>query len=140
MISAESYALGVAELHFAGFGVAESDPVNKQASVRSRRNASRDSLFLSATIRKVGESADGLKPVRVRNLSAIGLMADHNDRSAPGDKVIVSLRGIGSVDGTVAWVRSGRIGIAFDEQIDPKLARKPVKPTPAPPRPLRPIF
>ncbi len=120
--------------------MAESDPLNKQASVRSRRNAARDSLFLSATICKVGASADGIKPVRVRNLSAIGMMADHDDRSAAGDKVVLSLRGIGSVDGTVAWVRNGRVGVAFDEQIDPKLARKPVKPLPAPARPLRPIF
>ena len=140
MISAESYALGVAETSLRDLGVAESDPVNKQASVRSRRTAARDSLFLSATISKAGQSPDGIKPVRVRNLSAIGMMADHNDRCAAGDKVVVSLRGIGSIDGTVAWVRNGRVGVAFDEQIDPKLARKPVKPTPAPPRPLRPIF
>ncbi len=108
----------------------------------SRRTSSRDSLFLSATIRRKGDVEDELVPVRVRNLSAIGLMADYNDVASPGDPVVVTVRGIGSVQGKVAWVRSGKIGVEFDAEVDPKLARKPVKPDPdrTPAKPLRPLF
>ena len=35
-------------------------------------------------------------------------------------------RNIGWVDGTVAWTQDNRFGIAFVEEIDPKLARAPV--------------
>jgi hypothetical protein len=38
----------------------------------------------------------------------------------------VALRNIGWVDGTVAWTQDNRFGIAFVEEIDPKLARAPV--------------
>lgn len=117
------------------------DPIRRQTDIRARRAAARDSLFLSATIRHAGESADGIAPVRVRNLSSVGLMADHNGMCIPGEQVIVTLRGIGSISGKVAWVRTGRIGVAFDSEIDPKLARKPIKIASKPtPKPIRPLF
>jgi len=124
--------------------VADIDPVRRGSDIRagSRRTAARDSLFLSATIRRKGEPETGVIPVRVRNLSAIGMMADHNDFSLPGEEVIVTLRGIGSVAGKVAWVRNGRMGVEFDREVDPKLARKPVRSEPkrAVPRPIKPLF
>ena len=91
-----------------------------------RRAKGRDSLFLMATIRKVGEPDREEIPVRVRNLSAVGLMADYLDVAEEGEAVTVDVRGIGSVAGKVAWVRSRRIGINFDTEVDPLLARKPV--------------
>jgi hypothetical protein len=91
-----------------------------------RRVSVRDSLFLAATIRRRTESEEELVPVRVRNLSAVGLMADYEREAEPGEPVIVTLRGIGMVPGMVAWVRKGRIGVAFDEDVDPMLARRPV--------------
>lgn len=110
--------------------MADIDPINStQASERPRRRASRDSLFLSATIRRQGDSEAELVPVRVRNLSAIGMMADYEDVAEPDDPVVVTVRGIGSVKGKVAWVKRGRIGIAFDVEVDPLLARRPVKAT-----------
>ena len=99
-------------------------PADK-ASSGSRRTRNRDSLFLSATISKPGAVTEPA-PVRVRNLSAIGLMADYLDLANEGDPVIVTLRGIGSVPGKVAWVKRGRIGINFDVEVDPMMARKPV--------------
>ncbi|HJQ17282.1 MAG TPA: PilZ domain-containing protein [Allosphingosinicella sp.] len=117
------------------------DPIRRQTEIRARRAAARDSLFLSATIRRAGETAEGINPVRVRNLSSVGMMADHNGTCVPGEQVIVTLRGIGSVSGKVAWVRASRIGVAFDSEIDPKLARKPVKAMTKPaPKPIRPLF
>jgi hypothetical protein len=123
--------------------VADFDPLRDKVTLdRSRRTASRDSLFLSATIRRNADVEQELLPVRVRNLSAVGLMADYDDVAEIGEPVVVTVRGIGSVMGKVAWVKRGRIGIAFDVEVDPKLARKPVKPAQRPTMkpPLRPIF
>lgn len=95
-------------------------------SKAGRRSAERDSLFLLATIARPGQPESELKPLRVRNLSAIGLMADFLDVAEEGDKVIVTVRGVGAVAGKVAWVKRGRIGVTFDAEIDPKMARRPV--------------
>lgn len=91
-----------------------------------RRSKGRDSLFLMATIRKGGEPDREEIPVRVRNLSEVGLMADYTDTAEPGEAVSVEVRGIGVVPGKVAWVEDRRIGITFDSAVDPMLARKPV--------------
>lgn len=64
--------------------------------------------------------------VRVRNLSSGGLMAEYAKPVAIGDRVMVKLRGVGDVEGRIAWTAEGRVGVAFDAEIDPKLARKPV--------------
>lgn len=104
-----------------------------------RRAWSRDHLFLSACIRKEADKEGRSATVRVRNLSAIGLMADYTDVAAPGDAVVVTVRGIGSVAGMVSWVRRGRIGVTFDVEVDPKMARKPVRKAAAPPARQRPL-
>lgn len=85
---------------------------------------SRDSLFLLArlTLGVPGEAHD----VRVRNLSAGGLMAEYDGRVSIGDPIKIDLRGIGEIGGRIAWSAEGRIGVALDEPIDPKRARKPV--------------
>src|SRR4051812_45829849 len=88
------------------------------------RNEARDSLFLMADMRVPG-SPDAIQ-VRVRNLSAGGLMAEFPAGLDQGTPVEFDVRGIGSVPGRVAWSAAGRIGVAFDRQIDPMLARKPV--------------
>ncbi len=99
---------------------------NRGRENKGRRVSARDSLFLAATIRRNSDGDEELVPVRVRNLSAVGLMADYERDAEPGEPVAVTLRGIGKVPGMVAWVRNGRIGIAFDEDVDPMLARRPV--------------
>ncbi len=88
------------------------------------RQDSRDSLFLMADFRVIGEK--DVRPVRVRNLSQGGLMAEVADVPAQGLRVEFDVRGIGWVPGQIAWSAAGRIGVAFDRQIDPMLARKPV--------------
>lgn len=97
---------------------------NSQTSGQPKRELDRDSLFLKATLRFV--DGDDCGEVRIRNLSAGGLMAEAPVIAKRGDKVELELRNIGRVTGYVAWVAQGRIGIAFDHPIDPKLARKPV--------------
>ena len=99
---------------------------------KGRRVSARDSLLLAATIRRRTDGEEELVPVRVRNLSAVGLMADYEREAEPGEPVLVTLRGIGMVPGMVAWVRKGRIGIAFDEDVDPMLARRPLSGQAAP--------
>ncbi|WP_417622926.1 PilZ domain-containing protein [Parasphingorhabdus sp.] len=98
--------------------------MNSQAIEHSKRELSRDSLFLKAELRFI--DGDDCGEVRVRNLSAGGLMAEAPILAKRGDKVQLELRNIGLVSGHVAWVAKGRFGVAFDHPIDPKLARKPV--------------
>jgi PilZ domain len=111
--------------------------------IAKKRQAARDSLFLSAEVTVAGAR----KPVtvRVRNLSAGGMMVDGNAIFHEGAIVSADLRGIGAVSGRIAWVMEERAGVAFDEEIDPKEARAPVtaaKPpvlfTPQPDRSRRP--
>jgi hypothetical protein len=85
------------------------------------RQVNRDSLFLLANLRVTGQ--DGAHRIKVRNLSSGGMMAEGEVRVTRGSLVAVELRNIGWVDGSVAWRQDNRFGIAFIEEIDPKLAR-----------------
>lgn len=102
------------------------------------RQDSRDSLFLMADFRVVGSSE--VRALRVRNLSAGGLMAELGGGLDQGMRVEFDVRGIGWVAGQVAWSAAGRIGVAFDQQIDPLLARKPVGQGGQTPLYVKPIF
>jgi hypothetical protein len=99
------------------------------------RQIERDSLFVMADLR-VGGVAEQQR-VKVRNLSAGGMMAEGDARVQPGEAVEVNIRNIGWIDGTVAWVQDNRFGIAFREEIDPKIARAPLTHDSAPPRFVR---
>lgn len=85
------------------------------------RHINRDSLFLLAELRMEGEH--GSHRVRVRNLSAGGMMAESDLRVVPGTRVLVQMKNVFPVEGTVAWVHDQRFGIAFDHEIDPKAPR-----------------
>lgn len=98
-----------------------------------QRAAARDSLLLAAMIRRAGDPTP--IPARVRNLSAGGLMAETEQPLEQGEQIEIELRNIGTVAGTVAWTLDARSGIAFDTEIDPRLARRPIaapKPRTAP--------
>jgi hypothetical protein len=90
------------------------------------RQILRDSLFVLAELRVDGDAAS--HKVKVRNLSAGGLMADAPLKVQRGQLVSIELRNIGWVEGSVAWVQDTRFGIAFREEIDPKVARAPLAP------------
>lgn len=101
------------------------------------RHIARDSLFLMATLRVAGSDAE--HRVKVRNLSAGGMMAEGELRVERGTRISVDLRNVGWVEGAVAWVQDKRFGIAFSDEIDPKLVRAPVGgASPAAPRYTRP--
>ncbi len=92
------------------------------------RQVQRDSFFLLAHVRVDGR--DESHRVKVRNLSAGGMMAEGDVKVSRGEMVHVELRNIGSVGGSVAWKQGTRFGIAFIEEIDPKLARAPLSADP----------
>lgn len=88
------------------------------------RQLARDSLFLMADLRLDGH--EGEHRIKVRNLSSGGMMGEGTVRVARGDSVEVNIRNIGWVEGSIAWVQEDRFGVAFREEIDPKVARAPV--------------
>jgi len=88
------------------------------------RHIARDSLFLLADLRVDG--IDGEHRIKVRNLSAGGMMGEGPLRVLRGAVVEVNIRNVGWVEGFVAWVQDTRFGIAFREDIDPKIARAPI--------------
>jgi hypothetical protein len=90
------------------------DPLNIDNPSSPKRGTDRDSLLLKAILR-----FPSAKDER-------GLMAEVPVRVARGEPVEVNLRSIGWINGHVAWVTDGRIGIAFEHPINPKDARKPV--------------
>ncbi len=90
------------------------------------RQIARDSLFLMADLRIDG--MDGEYRIKVRNLSAGGMMGEGGLQVVRGTLVAVNIRNVGWISGTIAWVQENRFGIAFTEEIDPKLARSAAAP------------
>ncbi|MDE2435674.1 MAG: PilZ domain-containing protein [Sphingomonadales bacterium] len=101
-----------------------------------QRQIARDSLFVMAELRVDGLPGD--HRVRVRNLSAGGLMAEGVTRIQRGQVVWVNVRNIGWVEGSIAWVQDNRCGIAFREEIDPKVVRAPITTGESTPRYVKP--
>jgi hypothetical protein len=91
------------------------------------RQVGRDSLFLMADLRVEGQAGD--HRVKVRNLSAHGMMAEGTVRVTSGLTVEVNLRSVGWVPGKVAWIQDNRFGIAFAAEIDPREVRAPLPQT-----------
>jgi hypothetical protein len=89
-----------------------------------QRHIGRDSLFVMADLRLDG--AEETLRIKMRNLSAGGMMGEGNVRVTRGTVVWVEIRNIGWVEGSIAWVQDNRFGVAFREEIDPKLARPPL--------------
>jgi len=97
---------------------------NRVVSDIDHRAAGRDSLFLMADLRIEAQAGD--HRVKVRNLSSRGMMAEGTVRVTSGAGVEVNLRSLGWVEGRVAWIQDNRFGIAFLEEIDPRVVRAPV--------------
>lgn len=110
----------------------------RQVTENEHRQLSRDSLFLMAELRFAG--ADATHRIKVRNLSAGGMMAEGPVKTIRGTRVEVEIRNIGWVSGSIAWVQGDRCGIAFDEDIDPLVARAPVVAGETTPRFCKPVL
>ena len=87
-------------------------------------------MFLQATLRRKGDPTS--QTMRVRNLSAGGMMAEIGEPFEVADRIEIELRGIGELDGTVMWRDENRIGVSFATPIDPRKARKSVAPRAVP--------
>lgn len=105
-------------------------------SDNDHRQIARDSLFVMADLRIDGIEGD--HRIRVRNLSAGGLMAEGGPAVQRGQVAWVNVRNVGWVEGSVAWVQDARFGIAFREDIDPRVARASVEEGERTPRFVRP--
>lgn len=105
-------------------------------SANDHRQIARDSLFVMADLRIDG--IEGEHRIRVRNLSAGGLMAEGGPAVQRGQVAWVNVRNVGWVEGSVAWVQDSRFGIAFREDIDPRVARASVEAGESIPRFVRP--
>lgn len=92
------------------------------------REKSRESTFLTAAV--VFDGSPQQVTARVRNVSSGGMMIDTGTTREKGLGVTVQLKNVGEVRGTVAWSTSSRMGITFENEIDPHLARH--KPAAAP--------
>ena len=88
------------------------------------RGADRDSLFMQAKLALPGQPDPVI--VRVRNLSAGGMLAEAKVEIAQGATVEVELRNVGPGPGRVVWAGEGKFGIAFDRLVDPQAVRRQV--------------
>ena len=88
------------------------------------REMDRDSLFMQGVLYLPGQGQP--VTVRVRNLSAGGLMADYAGDIAKDSAVEIELRNLGRIAGRVAWVSPSQFGLAFDTLIDPLAVRRPI--------------
>jgi hypothetical protein len=102
-----------------------------------QRQIARDSLFVMADLRLDG--SDAVHRIKVRNLSAGGMMGEGPVRVVRGAIVWIDVRNIGWVEGSIAWVQDSRFGIAFREEIDPRIARAPSTAPPVEATVMRPI-
>lgn len=79
-----------------------------------RRNDNRVAPVLRVA-KLVGPSGEQL--VRVRNVSAGGLMAEAGQPVAVGDAVSVELSSQ-KIPGSIVWIRDGTIGVKFEQNVD----------------------
>lgn len=86
------------------------------------RSTARDSLFLLADLAL--EQGHARYRVKIRNLSASGMMAEGNVPVVRGGRVQIDVRDAGTVWGGVAWKEGDRFGIAFEDEIDPAKVRE----------------
>ena len=91
----------------------------------SQRAAPRDSLLLRSELHRVSDG-EPLAMLRIRNLSATGLMAECTVMLDVGERVRLTLRGVGEVLATISWQADGRLGLTFDAEVDPMAARRPI--------------
>jgi hypothetical protein len=63
------------------------------------------------------DGPSGVQLIRVRNVSAGGLMAEIGQLVSVGDIVTVELSSQ-KIPGSVVWIRDGTVGVKFDQNID----------------------
>lgn len=90
-------------------------------TVTDTRNLSRENLFLLADMQVEGDPAS--YRIKVRNLSAGGMMGEGGVRVIRGSRLKIDFGSAGTVGGSVAWVQGERFGVAFDDEVDCALVK-----------------
>ena len=88
------------------------------------RDLERESLYVFGEMTIDGTEAPSR--IKVRNLSARGMMAVGEAPVLQDQQTVVALPGAGRVHGRIIWVQGHRFGIAFAQDVDPRLARQQV--------------
>lgn len=86
-------------------------------SALDNHDPQRHDRFLLAEVSVNGR--DGVHQIRVRNLSAGGMMGEGAIAVDRGSRLNIDMPNVGLVVGTVAWTQGSRFGVAFTEDIDP---------------------
>ena len=81
-----------------------------------RRSLEREDVHQLAAAR-IGRDPT-LHRIKVRNLSARGLMGEGALHVTSGTRLAIELTELGTVEGTVVWVQEPRFGVAFDDEVD----------------------
>lgn len=79
----------------------------------------RYSVVLAAMLHAEGDDEAEPLLVRINNISCGGCMATLPRALKLTGATRLTIRHIGTLAGRIAWSRGARVGIAFDEQIDP---------------------
>jgi hypothetical protein len=90
---------------------------NRTMEKSDHRQIGRESMFVMADLLAAG--LDGEHRIKVRNLSAGGMMGEGPVSVVRGTAVSVNLGNLGWIEGSVAWVQENRFGVAFHDEIDP---------------------
>jgi hypothetical protein len=102
------------------------NPVTEEEIASANRVRARNSIFLAGKVSV--EGVNGEHDVRVRNLSATGAMLECKLPVHRGQGISLETKGIGKVNGKVAWAVDGRIGVAFDQMVNPEDTKSVARP------------
>jgi hypothetical protein len=94
--------------------------IQQPGSERRRRDLWRTDVTLRAALLRPG-LAD--IPVRVRNLSSAGFMAESFEPLAPGERVVLSLSGVGPLSAEIRWNTGFWVGGMFDFELSARELR-----------------
>ncbi len=95
-----------------------------QSEVTQNRRTRRSHVLMAASIEANGVTI----AVKLRNLSADGALVE-GAQLPPVDSMVVFRKKELNLAGRVAWVTSGRAGIAFDAKLDPEAVLRHVPAT-----------
>lgn len=79
-----------------------------------QRRSARDLVDYSTTV----QTLIGVTPLRVINLSPLGLMGRSKALVAKGERLRIALPHVGAIDAEVRWSGEDRIGVEFTLPID----------------------
>ena len=86
-----------------------------ESSTTQNRRSRRSNVLMAASI----ETASGIVPVTLRNLSAEGALVEGRGVPIEGYSIVFRKKDL-VISGRIAWVNENRAGIAFDAKLEPE--------------------